>query len=1378
MDLKSSGGSDKPTPRWSRGCRFVARVLAFVHFLILPSIGLAQVPTNITSSGLGTTITPNGSIHDITGGTRRGANLFHSFGLFNVGAGDTANFLNDTGLATSNILGRVNGGQTSSIFGTIKTTNFGNANLFLLNPFGWIFGSGATLDVSGSFHVSTANYLKFPDGSFFADNSPLPASGLTANPVAFGFLGAPLCASPCISVTDGVFLNVPEGQTLSLVGGDVQVTGGAALSAPSGRIQIGSFASDGEATVDGLNGSFASLGRVEISGGATISAADVEGDPTFVNGGSVLLRGGQVDLLGSSLDVSGIQSFDADGNLLGGTAGGAVVIRGGRLVVEGSSILAQTMGSESSPQAGIDIQMDDSTTLTGGSFLLAATFGAGRGGDIQLAANQVTIDGAGVATASFGGEGAAGDVTVTGGTISLANGGSIQSVVESVTGAGHGGNISVNASDSISMSSASGLFSVTNNAGTGGNISVSGPSLTMDGAGTTITALGSFGEGPGGTSGAIDIHTGSLAITDGAVINSVIGTTSPGVSAQAGNITVQVDGQATVSGLGTSIVSSASQASPEDFTVPAPILVDTGTLTLTDGALIQAGNFADNSQGGSVTVRASDSILISNGAGISSQSFNSDVGAVEVSARNLTIDHGFINTGTLGAGNAGDISIDVGTLSLTNGGQIASSSGANAGGNGGDISIRADTVSISGSSSTPALPEPFAGFVQDTSSGIFSTTATVGSGGNINVQVGSLTLTDGGTISANSSETAAAIGGTPGNAGNINIVGDTLHMDNGGTITVATLGEGNAGNVSLNVGSLTQTGGATIASSTSGAGQGGNVTVAASSSVSISGVNTGLFSTASSTGNAGEIALSAPTLTMADGGRMSVATSDIGNAGNISLNIGNLTQTGGARIDSSTTGAGAGGAITVTVTDAASIAGPGSGLFSTASNTGNAGQITVTAPTLAMNNGGTISVATEGDGAAGNVSLGVGELTLASGAQVSSSTSGAGVGGTLGITASELLSISDSGSGLFSTASSTGNAGQITVSTPTLTMGNGGSISVATSGSGNAGNLLLNVGNLTQTGGATIDSGTTGDGHGGNIVVAASGTVSISDQGSGLFSTASGTEAGGNVSVAATNLSILNGGAISANSTGTATATAGNIDIVIGDTLRMENSSITTEALVADGGNISITSTGSLLHMTNSQIATSVQSGSGGGGNITIGSVLHPFDFLVLNNSGIHADAFGGPGGNINIFTDLLLSSVPIATAITASSALNTPGTIDIEATVTQFTSDVSQLPEAPLQATELLRATCTARVAAGRSSSLVLGGRGGLPLEPGGLLPSPLALGGSAISFDHHRRDDRLAFSPSNFSLLARENNQRLSLAGWNQFQLAKTALGLDCGQ
>ena len=109
------------------------------------SAGLAQTVDPITPSGLNTQINlsatpPAGTVqYDITGGTRSGTNLFHSFGEFGVPNNNIANFLNDTGSATSNILGRVTGGNVSSIFGTIQTTGFGNANLFLMNPAGIVF---------------------------------------------------------------------------------------------------------------------------------------------------------------------------------------------------------------------------------------------------------------------------------------------------------------------------------------------------------------------------------------------------------------------------------------------------------------------------------------------------------------------------------------------------------------------------------------------------------------------------------------------------------------------------------------------------------------------------------------------------------------------------------------------------------------------------------------------------------------------------------------------------------------------------------------------------------------------------------------------------------------------------------------------------------------------------------------------------------------------------------------------------------------------------------------------------------------------------------------------------------------------------------------
>src|SRR4029079_6897094 len=93
---------------------------------------------------------PQTTQYNITGGTRPGggANLFHSFGDFNVPTNNIANFLNagsvdlaghqlPAGLETTNILARITGtngdGPTlSSIYGIIQTTGFGHANLFLM----------------------------------------------------------------------------------------------------------------------------------------------------------------------------------------------------------------------------------------------------------------------------------------------------------------------------------------------------------------------------------------------------------------------------------------------------------------------------------------------------------------------------------------------------------------------------------------------------------------------------------------------------------------------------------------------------------------------------------------------------------------------------------------------------------------------------------------------------------------------------------------------------------------------------------------------------------------------------------------------------------------------------------------------------------------------------------------------------------------------------------------------------------------------------------------------------------------------------------------------------------------------------------------------
>jgi large exoprotein involved in heme utilization and adhesion len=284
----------------------------------------------------------------------------------------------------------------------------------------------------------------------------------------------------------------------------------------------------------------------------------------------------------------------------------------------------------------------------------------------------------------------------------------------------------------------------------------------------------------------------------------------------------------------------------------------------------------------------------------------------------------------------------------------------------------------------------------------------------------------------------------------------------------------------------------------------------------------------------------------------------------------------------------------------------------------------------------------------------------------------------------------------------------------------GGFIDTGTFSAGDAGDISIEATTLSLSNGAQIVSSSelASTGRGGNVGVTAGESISISGPNSGLFSTAAGTGAGGEITMAANTITLRDGAKLSASSTGSAEALAGNVSITFGERMSMQHSTISTQSLLADGGNIAIDSTGSVLQLSASQIITSVQSGTGAGGNIILGSQAHPIGFVLLSNSAIQANAFGGPGGNIGIFAGTMLGS---GSVITASSELSTPGTINIEARITDVSGSLAQLPDEVLQAATLLRASCAARSAEGQASSLVVARREGVPPQPDGLLWSPL---------------------------------------------------------
>jgi len=202
------------------------KTFRFSHPLSLLILLLAIVAATPTKSqtitpandGTGTTVNQNGNQLNIQGSTRNGGNLFHSFDQFNVNSGQTANFL--TTPDTTNILGRITGGNASYINGLIQVIG-SNSNLFLINPAGIIFGPNATLNIPASFSVTTATGIGFDNNNYwFEAIGTNDYSKLVGNPSGYRFDGI---NSGAIVNTGNLSLN--PGENLTLLGGIVINTG-------------------------------------------------------------------------------------------------------------------------------------------------------------------------------------------------------------------------------------------------------------------------------------------------------------------------------------------------------------------------------------------------------------------------------------------------------------------------------------------------------------------------------------------------------------------------------------------------------------------------------------------------------------------------------------------------------------------------------------------------------------------------------------------------------------------------------------------------------------------------------------------------------------------------------------------------------------------------------------------------------------------------------------------------------------------------------------------------------------------------------------------------------------------------------------------------
>jgi len=434
--------------------------LIFISALLLFSVNLsAEV---ITDGTLGRIETLSGDfkIGDKLG-QQIGSNLFHSFSIFNINKEESATFTGPNSI--SNIITRVTGGSRSLIDGALNS-EIPDANLYLLNPKGILFGENASLNINGSFHASTADYLRLGNNGRFSARQPRN-SILTVAPVeAFGFLGNK--PTEITVMGENVALIVPEGETLSVIAGNIEMEN-SVLSAPSGRINLaamGSYEGEVVPTAFDLQTNVAK-GEIKITydylverqqyGNIDVSGATGQ---VFIRAGQFILDGAEV--FADTVDDNNEQKVSIDVAI----DGDMELLNGARITADNNSlnknsqagdifIRAETLALCINDNCSLEEEIDfknDVPPLEYFSMIATDSFYGGDGGDIYLNIQKnLNLINAGAILAATKSGGNAGDIYIDAGEVMLRNAGIISA---EAVGFGHAGDITINAQNKITLS--------------------------------------------------------------------------------------------------------------------------------------------------------------------------------------------------------------------------------------------------------------------------------------------------------------------------------------------------------------------------------------------------------------------------------------------------------------------------------------------------------------------------------------------------------------------------------------------------------------------------------------------------------------------------------------------------------------------------------------------------------------------------------------------------------------------------------------------------------------------------------------------------------------------------------------------------------------
>ncbi|MCP4695907.1 MAG: filamentous hemagglutinin N-terminal domain-containing protein [Gammaproteobacteria bacterium] len=405
--------------------------------------------------------------------------------------------------------------------------------------------------------------------------------------------------------------------------------------------------------------------------------------------------------------------------------------------------------------------------------------------------------------------------------------------------------------------------------------------------------------------------------------------------------------------------------------------------------------------------------------------------------------------------------------------------------------------------------------------------------------------------------------------------------------------------------------------------------------------------------NAGDIMIRADAFNMRDKAAVSSDTQTAGSGGTVSIQANRFSMTGMSNIGSETLGGGPGGDIRISAKRFRLRENAQINALAYASDH-PAGQVSVNADELTMTEDATINTGSFFDGAGdgGNISIKAKTLSMADRAWIVSSSFNRGQSGSIHVGADTLTLTGEAA--IAGNAFGRGKGGAINVQARGTALLSGAAvISSGTQGQGKGGDITLHAKKITITNGAGVSSASEGK----NIFVreienlAELAVLSGGENHDGF----TGGGDGGQVSIEAENL-VVASGAIDSSSNGT--GMAGNIDIALHAGLRMRAGRISTAAAYADGGNIKIEAAG-VVDLHNSAITASVGGGAGDGGNIAINEGTAS-EYVILSNSRVIANAFGGRGGNIFIRTEHFFQSAD--SRVDASSALGIDGIVRIDA--------------------------------------------------------------------------------------------------------------------